>query len=182
MKNRIYSKIIVIVSLFLFLGCSTGGVTPEKGVSKKLAIERAKTISKLKYSLHFAIPKEKDSIIEGVAIIDFNLSDRGEVILDFRHDSISPVKSILVNGKKSNFSFINEHIVIPAKHILKGNNTFQIEFIAGEQSLNRREDLLYTLLVPDRSRTLFPCFDQPNLKAKFSLTLDIPNEWTEVQE
>ena len=34
--------------------------------------------------------------------------------------------------------------------------------------------------MPDRARTLFPCFEQPNLKATFSLRLDIPTEWKAV--
>ena len=51
---------------------------------------------------------------------------------------------------------------------------------AEDQSLNRNAEYLYTLLVPDRARTLFPSFDQPNLKAEFSLQLDIPARWTAV--
>ena len=34
--------------------------------------------------------------------------------------------------------------------------------------------------MPDRARTLFPCFEQPNLKATFSLRLDIPTAWKAV--
>jgi aminopeptidase N len=33
------------------------------------------------------------------------------------------------------------------------------------------------LFVPDRARTVFPCFDQPDLKATFTLTLRIPEQW-----
>jgi aminopeptidase N len=62
-------------------------------------------------------------------------------------------------------------------YLNSGNNKIQIEFVAGNQSLNRNSDFLYTLLVPDRAATLFPCFDQPNLKARFSLTLQIPKNW-----
>ncbi|MFT6216329.1 MAG: aminopeptidase N, partial [Roseivirga sp.] len=39
---------------------------------------------------------------------------------------------------------------------------------------------LYTLFVPDRARTAFPCFDQPNLKATYDLTLDLPAKWTAI--
>jgi aminopeptidase N len=46
--------------------------------------------------------------------------------------------------------------------------------------LNRKEDFLYTLFVPDRARTAFPCFDQPNLKATYDLTLDLPAKWTAI--
>ncbi|NTU95173.1 MAG: aminopeptidase, partial [Bacteroidales bacterium] len=170
------ASFVILIMSFL-LAFNSAEVLPEKGVSKKLAFERAEEISELRYSLHFSIPKERDSIITAKAIIDFNLRKKERIVLDFRHESVCPVKSILVNGKKAEFIFSNEHIIIPERHISKGKNVLEIEFIAGNQSLNRREDLLYTLLVPDRSRTLFPCFDQPNLKAKFCLTLDIPDGW-----
>ena len=39
---------------------------------------------------------------------------------------------------------------------------------------------MYTLLVPDRARTLFPCFDQPDMKATFELSLTLPEEWVAV--
>jgi aminopeptidase N len=55
-----------------------------------------------------------------------------------------------------------------------------VAFTAGDQSLNRNEDYLYTLFVPDRASTAFPCFDQPDLKALFSLNLEIPSNWTAV--
>ena len=56
----------------------------------------------------------------------------------------------------------------------------EIVFIAGDRSLNRNEDYMYTLLVPDRARTLFPCFDQPDLKARFTLSLRLPQGWQAV--
>jgi aminopeptidase N len=51
---------------------------------------------------------------------------------------------------------------------------------AGETSLNRYPDYLHTLFVPDRARTAFPLFDQPDLKAVWELTLAIPREWVAV--
>ncbi len=39
-------------------------------------------------------------------------------------------------------------------------------------------DYLYTLLVPADANQLFPCFDQPDLKAKVRLTLESPIAWT----
>ena len=44
-------------------------------------------------------------------------------------------------------------------------------------SLNRNDDFLYTLLVPDRASTLFPCFDQPDIKANYTLTITAPKDW-----
>lgn len=44
-------------------------------------------------------------------------------------------------------------------------------------SLNRNGEYLYTLFVPDRASTAFPCFDQPDIKGRFTLTLDIPSSY-----
>ena len=54
---------------------------------------------------------------------------------------------------------------------------FTLDFIVGDSSLNRNPDFLYTLFVPDRARTAFPVFDQPNLKATYDLTLTVPLHW-----
>ncbi|MDZ7646605.1 MAG: M1 family aminopeptidase [Cytophagales bacterium] len=55
-----------------------------------------------------------------------------------------------------------------------------IDFIAGDLSLNRNDDYLYTLFVPDRAATCFPLFDQPNLKASYEITLTTPAGWEAV--
>ena len=50
-------------------------------------------------------------------------------------------------------------------------------FNAGDASLNRNDDFLYTLFVPARAHLAFPCFDQPDLKARWTLALDVPEGW-----
>ena len=46
--------------------------------------------------------------------------------------------------------------------------------------LNRDGEFLYTLFVPARAHLAFPCFDQPDLKARYTLTLDVPAGWMAV--
>lgn len=72
----------------------------------------------------------------------------------------------------------NEHIIIESAFLKEGANLITIDFIAGNAALNRRDDFMYTLFVPDRARTVFPCFDQPDLKAVFQLSLTISKDWT----
>ncbi len=55
-----------------------------------------------------------------------------------------------------------------------------IDFIAGDEALNRNDDFLYTLFVPARAHLAFPCFDQPDLKARYKLALEIPPDWRAV--
>jgi aminopeptidase N len=86
----------------------------------------------------------------------------------------------VVNKKAVPVDHRNEHIVLPTAALKKGANEVQIEFIAGDLSLNRSDDYLYTLLVPERARTVFPVFDQPSLKASFKLSLTLPTTWQAV--
>jgi aminopeptidase N len=147
------------------------------GVTWDLANERAQNISALTYQLFFDIPEEMNKPIPAKVEIALHLKDNSTPLqLDFKVYQEN-IQKIMVNQKVIPIDFLEGHIVINPMYLNVGNNKIQIEFIAGNQSLNRNSDFLYTLLVPDRAATLFPCFDQPNLKARFSLTLQIPKNW-----
>lgn len=128
-------------------------------------------------SIVFDIPEEMNKPIPAKVEIALHLKDNSTPLqLDFKVYQEN-IQKIMVNQKVIPIDFIEGHIVINPMYLNVGNNKMQIEFVAGNQSLNRNSDFLYTLLVPDRAATLFPCFDQPNLKARFSLTLQIPKNW-----
>lgn len=154
-----------------------GAAAPEAGVSAELAKARKAAITELGYELAFDIPECKDSSIAAEETIRFTLGKDMDVVLDFREDG-RKLKSLSANGKELKPRVVNEHIVISG--MKPGENEIHIEFEAGEQSLNRRDSFLYTLLVPDRARTLFPCFEQPDLKASYTLTLTVPERWTAI--
>ena len=145
----------------------------EPGVSRELALERSARISNITYDLHFTIPQALDSACRGRATLSFDLKGKGPVQLDFRSGR---VRNVCVNGPSKTPEVRDEHIVL--KGLREGRNTVSIGFTPEDAPLNQHKDYLYTLLVPDRARTLFPCFDQPDLKARFRLTLDIPEDWT----
>ena len=150
----------------------------EAGVSRALASARAEMISELRYALDFDLRQEKGEVMAHDTV-RFSSSARKEIVLDFKVPEGS-LMALSANGNSISPEVRNEHIVIPAKYIRKGENSIAMSFIAGEQSLNRRDEFLYTLLVPDRARTLFPCFDQPDLKAEFTLSLTVPEDWKTV--
>jgi aminopeptidase N len=149
----------------------------EKGVSEALAQARKKSISGVAYALNLTIPALKTEPIAGVESVSFNLrDDPAPVQLDFKAPT-ELLHQLRVNGQTVAIDHFNEHLVLPATALKRGRNVVEIRFTAGEQSLNRNADYLYTLLVPDRARTVFPVFDQPNLKATFALTLTVPQGW-----
>ena len=175
-------KYIAIAATLLLSSCQTHekkNKLYEEGISLELAQLRKQEIKELKYGLSFSIPEQKQEAVEGEARISFLLQRPQEIILDFR-ESADKIKEVSVNGQPSEYTFLNEHLVLPEASTIEGQNEVHIRFIAGDQSLNRNEEFLYTLLVPDRARTVFPCFEQPNLKAEFTLQLEVPAEWEAV--
>ena len=150
----------------------------EEGVSFSLASRRSGLLSNVRYSLGFDFTKEAGKVVSSDTVC-FCASEKSAVILDFKAPETN-LLGVNVNGKEVKAVFGTEHLAIPRKYVKQGDNTVIIRFIAGEQSLNRRDDFLYTLLVPDRARTLFPCFDQPDLKAVFKLTLNVTKSWVAV--
>jgi aminopeptidase N len=150
------------------------------GVSRALAERRAASLGELRYELHLTVPDSLTQRIHGRAILRFRLADSGEpLVLDFAAPRGS-VLSVDTNLEATDFEVVNDHIVIPAQALLAGENSVEIEFLAGDAPLNRNREFLYTLFVPDRARFALPCFDQPNLKARFTLTLDVPDSWRAV--
>ncbi|MUH36688.1 peptidase M1 [Zobellia amurskyensis] len=171
---------ITLVSALLLFSCENNKNKVsqiEDGVSLELATYRKTQVSNVNYQLDFQIPKEKTEPIPSKLVLSFQISNLdAPLLLDFKEKS-SNLKSILVNTKAVAIAHEHEHIKIASKHLKIGENTIEIDFIAGESSLNRNQNYLYTLLVPDRARTLFPCFDQPNIKATYSLAITAPKDW-----
>ncbi len=171
-----------LISLVFTLSCSRRqlAVTApavETGVSQNLAVARQQAISQLAYGLKFDIPAQKSQPIPASATISFQWSPGGVPLqLDFKEEP-AHLQNVSANGQAIPIVFEHEHLLISPRFLKPGKNTVTINFTAGTGSLNRNDEYLYTLLVPDRARTVFPCFDQPDLKASFQLSLTIPTTW-----
>lgn len=151
------------------------------GVDANFARQRKAKIDSLKYHISFNLPAESNLPVKGSELISFSYRPEygDELLLDFKAIP-DQVKSLTVNGKITKPVIKGDHISIPDNTLRPGHNEISIDFIAGNRALNRREDFLYTLFVPDRARTCFPCFDQPDMKASFNLQLEIPDNWAGV--
>ena len=166
-------------TLILLLSCSLKEDTIglEKGISLELAKYRKQQVSNVVYDLDFNIPAAKSAPILSSLTLMLTIQELSQdLFLDF-NAAKSNLKSLKVNGQKVTINHQNEHLIVSKEALVLGKNTLVVSFIAGELSLNRNEDFLYTLLVPDRASTLFPCFDQPDIKATYQLTITAPKEW-----
>ena len=163
-------------------GCTGEAVVDvEAGVSFELAARRAAAITDLRYDVRFVIPAARSEAVTGQVVASFTLAEPGPVVFDFAQPA-SSVHAVRLGGEPVPFAMRHEHLIVAgqAGGVDAGPVTVAIDFTAGDGSLNRQDDFLYTLFVPDRARVALPLFDQPNLKARFRLRLDVPSGWRAV--
>ena len=177
---KVYRQSFLLPILYLLLiSCDRPEKVevPAPGVPLELAENRASRIEALTYAMPFDLPAATSMPVTGRLDLAFELSDPSRALaLDFT-GAAGQVTGIWKEGRQVKAIVKNQHIVLPAACLKAGPNEFRIDFTAGDMSLNRSDDYLYTLLVPDRARTVFPCFDQPDLKARFRLSLSMPGNW-----
>jgi aminopeptidase N len=153
----------------------------EPGVSRELAEERARRVSDLRYELELTLHEDPAAPIDARVRLTFRLSDsRAPLAIDFAPDHGRPPGRSVVNDRAWDAALDNEHLVIPAALLRDGVNEVILPFVAGNVPLNRRPGLTYSIFVPARARETFPCLDQPSLRGRFSLTLNVPDVWTAV--
>src|SRR5215218_618253 len=151
------------------------------GVSRTLAEDRAQRLTNVEYRLRFAVPDSVRTPVTGSIVIAFTIADATRpVVLDFA----GPPRSIADARTGSGAAFEpivrDEHIIVPASTLRPGANELRLSFVSSDLALNRNPEFMYTLFVPARARLAFPCFDQPDLKARYTLELEVPAEWQAV--
>lgn len=155
-----------------------------RGVSIELARLRARTIRDVRYDLQLGLSAADSAT--GLVKIDFTRTGNEDVLVDFRGRRL---RELMVNDRRVDHPVFNgNHIRIATRDLRGGPNTVLISFVteiapSGASIIRTRDavdgsDYLYTLLVPADANQLFPCFDQPDLKARVSLTLTAPASWT----
>ncbi len=125
----------------------------------------------------------------GQVSIEFDLAKvMDPLVLDFRGDG--GTHGLKVNGSAEEITKSNGHILISGKDLRQGHNRIELGFDSGIAEANRAvtryvdttdgSEYLYTLFVPMDASLAFPCFDQPDLKARFSLNVTAPDDWVVV--
>ena len=175
--------------LLAFLVTTTVQSAPpiEPGVSLPLAQWRARHYRDLRYGLRIRL-EEGAERLQGDLELKLTLPARQvDLVLDWRG---APVRDVRVNDVSIAPEIRNEHLIIGRKRLQSGKNTVRLAFespvaVSGSAvtRYKDREDgseYLYSLLVPADASMLFPCFDQPDLKGRFSLELELPQRWKAV--
>jgi aminopeptidase N len=169
------------------MGLTTAAYSAEipNGIPLALAQERAARVSDLRYQLSYLLVPHAPAT-EATEQIRFNLTDTSTpLLLDFRDGTLVELH---INGTAFNAVIDHGHIVLPASALHSGANLIETKFTANiapaGKAITRFEDhddgqeYLYTLFVPMDASMAFPCFDQPDLKGRFTLTVTAPTAWT----
>ena len=181
-KNQIMMKKLKL-SLMLLLSILTLSANAQmlsKGVSKLLADNRNANITNVLYDLSFNIPADVNQKVTGKNIITFELKEKADVVLDFQggFDGTYYVYTGKKGKRRQAFAtYKDEHIIISEKYLEAGKNKIELSFTSLDKALNRQKDYMYTIFVPDKARSVFPCFDQPDLRARYLTKLNVPNGW-----
>jgi len=129
-----------------------------------------------------------------------------QIILDWRriagHEKLSTITNVTINGQARDVRdggafqidattkpyIIDDHDhLIFAEGVKLGENVIKLDFtspiLTSGSAITRyidKEDgseYIYSLFVPSDASTAFPVFDQPDLKARFELTVKRPKDW-----
>jgi aminopeptidase N len=163
---------------------SARAAATEPGVPHALAIARAARLTDLHYALQFEV-KEHANAIPGHETLTFTDAATGDLALDYRDGTITEA---VLNGKPIATKLENGHLNLPAAALVQGQNTLTLSFTSQAATAGRaftryedRDDhneYLYTLFVPMDASMAFPCFDQPDLKGRFTLDVTAPAGWS----
>lgn len=163
--------------------------TKAGSLSYEEASLRTKQVARPTYTLWFGFD-ENSKIYEGRIVLSFELRPKAKTLsktlfIDFEGGE---VRSLTINGAIQKTPQYDGHRVwLQTEELLAGSNRIEIAFnhpySHDGSGLTRfedpvdRETYLYSNFEPFHAHQMFPCFDQPDLKASFELTVETPLEW-----
>jgi aminopeptidase N len=162
----------------------TAPVSPQqRDVLTQLEAEaRAARVANCSYTLALDLGRGSETY-RGDVTISFDLAGSADLFLDCRGKTIERLE---VNGRSVEPDWTGYRLTLPGS-ALGAHNTVRIvyenlydhtgdgfhQFIDPEDG----EEYLYTNFEPYEAHRLFPCFDQPDIKATYHLTVTAPSEW-----
>jgi len=146
---------------------------------------RKARLSQIKYQLNVNLP-DKGETYSGTQHIDFELSDiRKPLRLDFFGGK---VRSMELNGRRlPKTAQKKDFILLPVAALKTGINSINIDYTAKyshqSQGLSQfvdpetKETFLFSQFESFDANRFMPCFDQPDLRASLSLSVEAPASW-----
>ena len=153
---------------------------PDLGISEGLARERAARLSNLRYDLAFTIPAARTQPVarpRADPLLARPSADRAAgARLPARPRGI-PAERRGERRRRPPSARSTATSSSPPRRCAPARTAWRSTSTPATRPLNRNDEFLYTIFVPARAHQAFPCFDQPDLKARWSLALDVPEGW-----
>ena len=192
----------VVVCLFAFTtGCASSDKTKGSAPAKETnglaaavltqadAAKRAKELGDIHYKLWFGLDAERTEF-DGLVEIKFSYTPQGEAEIPVDLEA-GALRSVQLNGKElpaaEVASRFDGHRFKLKTAELAASNTIGIAYSHpyskdGDGFYRFRDPVdgkvyLYTHFEPFFAHRLFPCFDQPDLKATYELAVVAPRDW-----
>ncbi|HAR42673.1 MAG TPA: hypothetical protein DCS07_08620 [Bdellovibrionales bacterium] len=161
-------------------------------LTREEAILRAKQIAGVSYTLWFGLDRDNPDF-EGRLVAIFELRNRPKdlahgLFIDFDGGRIHSLK---LNGNALEIGperYNGRRVFFKGSEIQPGMNRAEISFGHSygttELGLNRFVDpqdqnvYIFSNIDAQGAQFVFPCFDQPDLRASFELTVETPDNWT----
>lgn len=152
-------------------------------ISLSLAQQRTRNIELHSQNILLNLKDAKESPTYEVTTTITLTTSSPDLVLDY----LGEVISVTINDSDVDYSFdrsqIHFHDVAVDEEVTL-TITGTSEYSRSGQGLHRftdpsdNETYLYSHLEPSDARRIFPCFDQPDMKTTFAVTMVVPADWT----
>ncbi|CAN7434313.1 aminopeptidase N [Massilia sp. LjRoot122] len=152
-------------------------------LSEADAMARSARVSNVDYVLDFTLTGKES--FAGTTTASFDLKDTDSALtIDLDK---ATVKSVTVNGKQVATRYNNWFITLAPEDLVKGRNTVTISYerlhSTNGEGLHRMVDPVdnrvytYSHFEPAAAHQMFAVFDQPDLRATYTVTVNAPGDW-----
>jgi len=182
------TKFFSTFSLFSIFSVSLALAAPtrpsEDNLTQAFATARRAQVESVSYDLSLTLNKGSEAF-KGTAILQVKLKRKDlPLSVDF---TIQKINSLKVNGTLlTKFTQRKGSFDIPAK-FLADSNTIEVEYTGTynkegygfQRSVDPIDssEYVFTDFEPYYAHYLFPCFDQPDLKASYVVHVNAPSDW-----
>ena len=181
------SRAFIAVALILCLPAAPS-LSQERELAANLSIEAARArksrVADVAYDLRFALDGEAPEFSGSVDISFALRGASGDLHVDFTGGSVA---AVTINGERTEADYNGYYLTLPSAALRSGANRVRIAFshpysTDGSGLYRFRDpedsrDYLYTDFEPYDQNRLFPSFDQPDLKARYSTEVSVPVGW-----
>ncbi|NNJ47232.1 MAG: aminopeptidase N, partial [Acidimicrobiia bacterium] len=151
-------------------------------LTQEEAHRRASAVSNVRYELHLDLEAGAKTYA-GDCTVRFDREGIESTFLDFTG---SVIERFVVNGIERDPIWHENRLALPAEWLAAANeiriqyvNTYDHSGEGFHQFVDPEDEAeyLYTQFEPFSAHRMFPCFDQPDLKATYELAVTAPTGW-----